>query len=76
MIRLLLLVALLYVIWRIVRHWWRQLPGPSRPRGEQQPIPMLRCDQCHTHFPASDARRHEGRVFCSNAHLEDWRNNQ
>ena len=75
-IRLLLLLAMLWLAWRLVRNL---LPGartdqsqdtpPSAPPTESK---MIRCEQCGVHIPEQEAFSARGHFFCSLEHQNAW----
>ena len=66
--RLLFFIALIVAaIWI-----WRRLsaPRPEKRPHSGQSAPMVRCAQCDSHLPQSEALSSEGRWYCSRDHLE------
>lgn len=69
LIRLLILAALIYIIWR----FYQSLRAPRREQGPVAPAspaaePMVKCRQCGLHVPESDAFLYRGLGFCSQEH--------
>lgn len=66
---LLLIVAVVIIIW-IVRGFIRrsQLNKPNIVRSKD----MVQCEQCKTYIPKDDAIISNGKLFCSQQHLNDW----
>jgi len=69
-LRLILVVAALWVLYRLVR---AQLDaGAGRRRRIRSPERMVRCEHCDVHVPASEAVERGGHVFCGEAHALDY----
>jgi uncharacterized protein len=71
LIRLAILVALVWLVWRVLRQTLlapRQAPPPT----DQSPQKMVRCAQCDVHVPLRDAVRDGERAFCSEEHRRQW----
>lgn len=69
LIRLLILAAIIYIIWR----FYQRLRAEQRQRRAAQPPPstaerMLKCPQCGLHVPEHEAFVHRGRGFCCQEH--------
>jgi uncharacterized protein len=75
LIRLLIVAALIWLVWRVLR---QTLSGTARqntpPPGEQPPQSqkMVRCDWCQVHTPESQTVRLEEHHFCSEDHRQQW----
>jgi len=71
--RLLLWAILAFVAWWLLRPR-RKAPAapPPAARGPADPPPeaMVDCATCGLHFPASEAVREGGRVYCCAAHRD------
>ncbi|MBF1801061.1 PP0621 family protein [Alloalcanivorax profundimaris] len=77
LIRLLILAALVYLVWRFAKRLLAAANNdddgtrPTRsaePRGET----MIRCQQCGLHVPEREAFRHRGLGFCSQEHQRQY----
>lgn len=69
LIRLLILAALIYIVWR----FYQSLRAPRRAPGTASPPPapaerMVKCRQCGLHVPEKDAFLHRDLGFCSQEH--------
>jgi uncharacterized protein len=65
-LRLLLLIALGILIYRMWRNWRaRKAAAASVPRNEGK---MLACEHCGLYFPEQDAIREGTHIYCSDAH--------
>ena len=66
---LLLIIAVVIIIW-IVRGFMSrsQLNKPNAIRSKD----MVQCEQCKTYIPKDDAISSNGKLFCSQQHLNDW----
>ena len=71
LIRLLLLAALGWFIYRTVRRWLdsKAVPPPAPPGDPQT---MQRCAHCGMHLPPGECTHSQGRVFCSESHRDAW----
>ena len=74
LIRILLVVLLIWVAWRLLRQ--ALLPGPDKDaRGNgsgDSPTRMVRCTQCGVHLPEQEAVQQDQQFFCSKEHLLEW----
>ena len=70
LIRLLVIAALIYLAWRVVKNLLSQANrrDNSAPGSGQDAQAMLKCAQCGVHVPAPEAFTHNGRRFCSQEH--------
>ncbi|MCK0155212.1 hypothetical protein MWU49_15965 [Alcanivorax sp. S6407] len=69
LIRLLVIAALIYIVWRVVKNLLaspRQANNPPT-TGQQQQL-MRKCAQCGVHVPDHEAFSHNGQHFCSMEH--------
>lgn len=73
LIRLIIIVALVYLAWRLVKATLAQRGGLTRTSGEdRQPgEKMLPCARCGVHVPQSEAFLHDGQAFCSQQHQRE-----
>jgi uncharacterized protein len=70
--RFIILAALVILIIVVLRHLFGGGSRPETPRVSRHGT-MVRCEHCGLHVPASEAVRSENKFFCSNSHLEDYR---
>jgi uncharacterized protein len=74
LIRLLIIAALIYLVWRVVKG----LLGERRRRDDQAGGPatlsqkMVKCRQCGVHVPENEAFQHNNMVFCSQDHQRQY----
>lgn len=71
LIRLLIIAALIYLAWRVVKNLLSQASGrddSSPDSNSQDAQAMLKCAQCGVHVPAPEAFTHNGRHFCCQEH--------
>lgn len=69
MAKLLLVVALAYLVYRLVRYYAKSLPGqadPAKPKPSQED--MVRCSACGVHVPKSEGILAAGKYYCSEEH--------
>ena len=76
LIRILLIVLLIWVAWRLLRQ--ALLPGPGAGSGSGEanrgdsPTRMVRCAQCGVHLPEQEAVHKDDHFFCGKEHLLEW----
>lgn len=75
LIRLLIVAALIWLVWRVLRQ--TLLGGPRQdtpPSDEHRPQSqkMVRCAWCQVHTPETQALRLEQHHFCSEDHRQLW----
>lgn len=66
MSRLLLLVAIVFVVYLLIKSFRRGLGdkvAPAKPVED-----MMRCSYCGTHLPKAECVIHAGQCYCSEAH--------
>ncbi len=71
--RLLILIALVAAAYWLWRRFTRR---PADQPGPQTTLPMVRCAHCGVHVPRSEALEHDERWYCSQAHLEQDRDDR
>ena len=72
--RLLILLAIAWLAYRLFRAWQRSLQQPkakSRPQVEN----VVRCHTCQLHIPETEAIEKNGRYYCSQQHLQQDQEN-
>ena len=69
--RLLLIIALVWLAWRLLS---KTLLGKRQSTRDNLEAPrrMVRCAQCGLHVPESESVEQQGNHFCSQAHLQVW----
>jgi uncharacterized protein len=72
--RFLLLALAIAMIVLLVRRLFAGRGGQSKPTGELPREDMVRCGQCGLHIPESEALRFKDQYFCSDRHLQEYRN--
>lgn len=74
LIRLILLLAALWLAWRLLRNLLGQNAMP--PGDTTTPPPrdgkMIKCERCGVHVPESEAFSARGHTFCSLEHQTAW----
>lgn len=81
LIRLIIFIALIWIVWRLVKHTLASRgissPGNRPPARARDGEKMVRCEQCGVHVPEGEAFFHKQLSFCSQEHqqvyLEDHR---
>ncbi|MZR61367.1 PP0621 family protein [Alcanivorax sp. DP30] len=68
LIRLLIIAALIYIAWRVVKNLLSSPRQADRPAPKQQNELMRKCAQCGVHVPDHEAFSHNGKHFCSQEH--------
>ena len=80
LIRILLIVLLIWVAWRLLRQ--ALLPDKNKDRQSgaggsgDSPTRMVKCAQCGVHLPESEAIQQEQQFFCNKDHLLTWQQEQ
>lgn len=64
MARILLLLAIGFVIWLLFRNFFRRQVGEPPPAPPVAAEDMVACARCGVNMPASDAREEGGRFTC------------
>jgi uncharacterized protein len=69
LLRLILLLVLGWVAYRLVK---RIRSDDTQPPADepQKRIEIIPCAKCGVHVPREEAIMHEGKAYCSTAHLE------
>ena len=70
--RLLLIIALVWLAWRLLKKTLLSDRGTQRPGNLDAPHRMVCCAKCGLHVPESDSLADQGNHFCSQAHLKAW----
>lgn len=78
-IRILLLLAAIYLMWRVLRHMQARFNADARKSGATGAgglrVKSVRCAHCGLFLPEADALAHGGRHYCSPEHREAMRDN-
>lgn len=65
MSRLLFLVALVALVYWVLKSYRR---APRKPSATEEAEDMVSCAQCGVHLPKSESIRADGKHYCSDAH--------
>jgi uncharacterized protein len=68
MSRLLFLLAVVVVVYLLLRSYRRQAPKQDAPAPAEE---MVRCAQCGVHLPKSESILAGGSFYCSDAHRRE-----
>jgi uncharacterized protein len=68
MSRLFLLLAVIIVVYLLLRSYRRQAPKQDLPASAEE---MVRCVQCGVHLPKSESILAGGNFYCSDAHRRE-----
>jgi uncharacterized protein len=68
MSRLLFLLAVIVVVYLLLRSFRRQAPKQDAPAPAEE---MVRCAQCGVHLPKSESVLAGGNSYCSDAHRRE-----
>jgi uncharacterized protein len=68
MSRLLFLLAIVIVVYLLLRSYRRQLPKQDVPASAEE---MVRCVKCGVHLPKSESILAGGNFYCSDAHRRE-----
>ncbi|GAB4121324.1 MAG: hypothetical protein Fur0040_01280 [Sideroxydans sp.] len=67
MSRLLFLLAVIAVVYLLIRSYRKTPPDPQPSAASED---MVRCAHCGVHLPRSEAIQAEGKFFCSQDHQQ------
>lgn len=67
MSRLVLIVAVIFLAWWILRKYLRSIRREKPPAAV--PEDMVRCAHCGVHLPRSEGLADNGRIYCSDEHM-------
>ncbi len=67
MIKILLLVAIAFIVWGVLRAYQRSLQAPRRP-AQRDVEDMVKCVHCGVNLPRSEAIYSGGSFFCTPEH--------
>lgn len=70
MSRLLFLLAIIIVVYLLIRSFRGNARNHEVQSGETQTEDMVRCAQCGVHLPRSESILSQGKSFCSAAHRD------
>ncbi len=68
MIKILLLIAIGFVVWALFRAYLRSLSKPPASTRESTVEDMVKCAHCGVNLPRSEAIYSGGELFCSAEH--------
>ena len=69
MSRLILIIAIVAVVYLLVRSYRKQTPQQGKPAAED----MVRCANCGVHLPKGESVEANGQFFCSAEHRNAYR---
>lgn len=69
-IKILLLIAIGFVVLGLIRAYQRSLNKPSAPAREQSVEDMVKCAHCGVNLPRSEAIYSGGEFFCTTEHKQ------
>jgi len=69
MSRLLFLIAIVVVVYLIIRSYRKNEPRQDKPVVDD----MVRCSQCGVHLPKGESVQADGRFFCCIEHRDAYR---
>ena len=69
MSRLLLIIAVVAVVYLLIRSYRKPLPQKDKPTAED----MVRCAYCGVHLPRGESIQAEGNFFCGAEHRDAYR---
>ena len=69
LLRLVILVVLAWLAYRLVRRLWDRDADPVA-RDNRKQVEMVPCEKCGVHIPRNEALMRGGKAYCSTAHLE------
>jgi uncharacterized protein len=71
LIRLIIIVFLGWLLFRLFRHWQNRLSSKPTSSGEKIDT-MVKCAQCGVHVPQKSAIESNGQFFCCEEHKENF----
>jgi len=70
LIRLLVIVAIIWLVYRIYQNWQAAKPVSSK-KTKTPPIEdMVQCSKCGVHLPANEALKSGDKFYCSESHKD------
>ena len=75
---LIFIIAIALVVWLVSRMFKNTL-GKSRPNNDEQDTSpkaiknIVQCVQCQAFVPEDKALKADGKTFCSQQHLDEWK---
>ena len=71
--RLLILAVVAFLIYTLLRQLLRGRGRREIPRQSARSGTMVRCQRCGLHIPEPEALQADGKYFCNNKHLKEFR---
>lgn len=71
LIRLIIIVFLGWLLFRLFRHWQNRISSKPTSPGEKIDT-MVKCAQCGVHVPQKSAIEANGHFFCCEEHKNDF----
>jgi len=71
--RLLIILAIAFLAYRLFRSWQRSIARSSKTpksKASKQVENVVRCHHCDLHIPEAEAIQQNGRYYCSQKHLQ------
>jgi uncharacterized protein len=73
LLRIFIFLILGWLAYRLVRHLIGSDDIPAKPPSQDK-IEVVPCEICGVHVPRHEALIHNGKAYCSSAHLESDKN--
>lgn len=73
LVRILILVALIWLVWRLIRPLLSSRPANTT---NADPQKMVACRWCGVHAPETAMTHREGHYFCDDEHHRLWQEKQ
>lgn len=70
MSRLLLIIAIVAVVYLLIRSYRKQAPQQDKPIAAED---MVRCAHCGVHLPKGESIEADGQFFCGAGHRDAYR---
>lgn len=70
---LVIILAIVAIVWILRGFLRRSQIGQNTPPAKGDNKNMVQCEQCGTYLPSDDAIDQNGRFFCGQQHLRDWK---
>ena len=71
LIRLIIIVIIGWLLFRLFRHWQNRLANKQHGSGEKIDT-MVKCEECGVHLPRQNAIEDNGQFFCCEEHKNKY----
>jgi uncharacterized protein len=71
LVRLIIFIAIGWLLFRLIKNWQRRLADKNKPTGEKIDT-MVKCATCGVHLPRQNAIKDEQLFFCCEEHKNTY----